>query len=360
MPHDWVKSALRLMNAMAGKVKKLDRVPYFALINEQMLCRVAGVTVKEMLSSPEIYAKAVIGSYEFLEVDTIQIPTSYAGPGEALAFAESNDKIDTIRWYDYKPLSIIQGAVCKTEEDIDKLEIPDHSKSPIWKVSTEAANIVNEKTKFPQMFGLGIWSVVQELRGVQAFKDMRKNPELLLKLCEKVYESQLDVIKFWTENVGFSPMIMLTGYSFNKHMMSFDDAMKFEGQFIKRLQEKTKVPFIFHNCGTSPYFTEVCKEIDFVAVHGSHPLDLDYWIKFKEMYPEITIMGANIDVSREMLTGTSQDVEEKVRDNIIALAPEGRYVCAPVCCLPWGVPLGNIMAIPKAIEKYGQYPIQFE
>lgn len=345
---------------MAGRVRKVDRVPFFALINEQMLCRVAGVTVKEMLSSPEIYARAVIGSYEFFGTDTIQIPTSYAGPGEALAFAESNDKLDTIRWYDYKPLSIIQGAVCKTEEDIDKLEIPDHSKSSIWKTSMEAAKIVQEKTKFPQMFGLGIWSVVQELRGVQAFKDMRKNPDLLLKLCEKVYKSQVDVIKFWTENVGFSPTILITGYSFNKHMMSFDDAMKYEGQFIKRLQEDIKVPFMLHNCGTSPYFMEACKEIDFAAVNGSHPLDLDYWIKFKETYPKITIMGANIDVSREMFTGTPQDVEEKVRDNIIALAPGGRYVCAPVCCLPWGVPLGNIFAIPKAIEKYGQYPIKIE
>ena len=59
-----------------------------------------------------------------------------------------------------------------------------------------------------------------------------------------------------------------------------------------------------------------------------------------------------------MLTGTPSDVEEKVKENIINLAPGGRYVCCPVCSLPWGVPIPNILAIPRAIDKYGHYPIK--
>jgi hypothetical protein len=39
----------------------------------------------------------------------------------------------------------------------------------------------------------------------------------------------------------------------------------------------------------------------------------------------VTIIGANIDVSRELLNGTSQDVEDKVKENIINLATGGRY-----------------------------------
>ena len=49
--------------------------------------------------------------------------------------------------------------------------------------------------------------------------------------------------------------------------------------------------------------------------------------------------------------------EEKVKENIVNLAPGGRYIVSPICCLPWGVPLPNVFAIPKAIEKYGTYPI---
>ena len=78
----------------------------------------------------------------------------------------------------------------------------------------------------------------------------------------------------------------------------------------------------------------------------------------KGKHPKIAIIGANIDVSRELLTGTPSDVERKVKENILNLAPGGRYICCPVCSLPWGVPIPNILAIPNAIEKYGKYPIK--
>ena len=358
MPYDRTKSVIRFMKTLTGHVRGLDKVPFFAIIDEQFISRIMGITAREILSSPETYANCLIKTADFIKADTIQIPSAYAGPAEAYAFAEANNKMDSIKWYDYKPLAIKQGEVCETEEDIEKLEIPEHSKIDLWDTTYKTANIIREKTKFPQGMGLGIWSVVQELRGVNAFKDIRRNPDLLLKLCEKIYKSQLDSYNNWMEKVGEVRLVMYTGYAFNKHMMSFEDAMKYEGQFIKRFQKEIKSPFFLHNCGTKPYFREVCNEIDFIAVNGSHPLDIKYWIDFKKDFPKVTIMGANIDVSRELLTGTPQDVEEKVKENIINLAPGGRYIVSPICCLPWGVPIPNVLAIPKAIEKYGHYPIK--
>jgi uroporphyrinogen-III decarboxylase len=73
----------------------------------------------------------------------------------------------------------------------------------------------------------------------------------------------------------------------------------------------------------------------------------------------VTIIGANIDVSRELLNGTPQDVENKVKENITNLASGGRYIVGPICCLPWGVSLKNIMTIPKAIKKWGTFPLNF-
>jgi len=357
MPYDWLKSADRMIKTLAGRTKRIDKVGYWAIIDEQIMSRVMGLTTREILSSPQTYANCLIKTAEFLQVDVVFPPSAYAGPSEAYAFAQANDKMETIKWYDYKPLAITQGAVCKTEEDIDNLEIPDHNKVDIWKLTHKTSKLMQEKTKIPQWWGTGIWSVVQELRGIEAYKDIRRNPDLLMKLCEKIYQSQLDSYKAWIENVGPSPYIFFAGYSFNKHMMSFKDSMKYEGQFIQRLQKETNSLILLHNCGTKPYFEEVCSEIDIAAVQGSHPLDIKYWINFQKKFPQITIMGANIDVSRELLTGNPQDVEDKVRENIINLAATGKYIVSPICCLPWGVPLPNLMAIPKAIETYGKYPI---
>jgi uroporphyrinogen-III decarboxylase len=55
---------------------------------------------------------------------------------------------------------------------------------------------------------------------------------------------------------------------------------------------------------------------------------------------------------------TPEEVEEKVKENILALAPGGRYCVGPICELPGNAPLPNIMAISSAIEKYGVYPIK--
>jgi uroporphyrinogen-III decarboxylase len=338
---------------------EIDRVPFFPLACEEIICRISGKTLRELLTSPKVYANAAISTYEFLRADTLSIPTAYAGPAEALAFAEANNKKDIIKWSDYKVFMVKQGAICKTEEDIETLEIPDHNKISIWDTCISAVNTVREKTNFPQSCALRIWSVVQELRGVEAYRDMRRNPELLLKLCKKVYESQMDLYNFYIERVGPSRTIFFTGYAFNKHMMSFEDAMKYEGQFIKRIQKETKSRVIVHNCGTTPYFNEMCNELDLSAVNGSHPLDIEYWVKFKENHPKVTIIGANIDVSRELLNGTPLDIEMKVKENIEHLASGGRYAVGPICCLPWGVSLNNIIAIPKAIKKWGTYPLKF-
>ena len=161
MPYDWIKSATRVMQAMSGKVKNLDRVPFFALADEQFISRIMGITTREILSSPKTYANCIIKTAEFLRADSIQIPSAYAGPSEAYAFADVNDKMDSIHWYDYKPIAIKQGEVCKTEEDIEKLEIPDHSKVDLWETTFTAANIIKKEINFTQGMGVSIWSVVQ-------------------------------------------------------------------------------------------------------------------------------------------------------------------------------------------------------
>ncbi|MFW9822780.1 MAG: uroporphyrinogen decarboxylase family protein [Candidatus Thorarchaeota archaeon] len=358
MPYDWEASRRRIGATLAG-LSRIDRVPYFPLACEEMICRVSGKTMRELISSPKAYANAAIMTYEFLKADVLSIPTAYAGPAEAFAFAEANNKREVTKWFDYKVFMVNQGAVCKTEEDIEKLEIPDHSKIKLWDTCYSAVKLVGEKTKSLPSVALGIWSVVQELRGVEAYKDMRRNPDLLLKLCEKVYESQMDLYNFYNEKIGYSPSIFFTGYSFNRHMMSFEDAMKYEGNFIKKIQKETRARIMLHNCGTTPYFDEMCSEIKLMAINGSHPLDIQYWVNFKKKHPKVTIVGANIDVSRELFNGTPQDVENKVKENIMNLASGGRYIVGPICCLPWGVPLNNIMTIPKSIKKWGTFPLNF-
>jgi uroporphyrinogen-III decarboxylase len=201
------------------------------------------------------------------------------------------------------------------------------------------------------------------LRGSQAYIDVIENPELLLQLCEKIYASQRDYYEAYCSAVGKPTHAFNCQYAFNRTMLRFEDAWKFEGQFINRFCRETGLPLAIHNCGFDPYWVEVVERhraegVDVILVNGSHPLDLDEWVKFREKFPDIAIAGASVFVNAELEHGTPADVAERVRENIEKLAPHGRFTITPVCCMPWRVPLANIFALREAVERYGRYPIQ--
>lgn len=97
-----------------------------------------------------------------------------------------------------------------------------------------------------------------------------------------------------------------------------------------------------------------------VGVNGSHPEDLDEWVRFREKFPNVVITGASIHVNGHLEHGSVQDVKERVRQNIIKLGGYGRLIISPVCCLPWRVSLTNIFAVREAVEEYGTYPLNLE
>ena len=73
MPHDWNASMGRLLGTFMGS-PNIDRVPFFPLACEEMICRVSGKTYRELISSPKTYGNAAIMTYEFLKADTCPEP----------------------------------------------------------------------------------------------------------------------------------------------------------------------------------------------------------------------------------------------------------------------------------------------
>ncbi len=362
MAIDYMAGVERLATVLMGGIP--DRVPLFFLTSEDVAARVAGLTIREMMASSEILAAKTIDVNNFIGGDVMALVANpYCGPFEGLAWAKANGKADVFVWKDYTTPFIREGQICKTEDDIENLEIPDHTKVEPWPTIFRAMAILREKTGT----GGGIvapsltWSSVQMLRGSQAYLDVIKNPDLLMKLCEKIYESQWDYYLAFCKMVDTPSFIFEASYAFNQHMLRFEDAWRFEGQFIVRFAKATGLPLIIHNCGFKPYHIEMIEKLQsegvaVLAVNGSHPLEIDWWVDFRERFPEITIMGG-LHVNAEMENGTAKDVEERVKEVIKKLGPKGRLIITPTCCMPWRVPLNNIKAVVDAVEKYGTYPI---
>jgi len=363
MKHDWQASSERMVTTMLGGTP--DRVPLTFLATEDIAARISGLTVREMLMSPKQLAEVSIQVNEVLGGDTCNLViTPYCGPYEGLAFAQANGKADQFEWKDYSTPFIREGVVCATEKDIEELEIPDHSKMEPWPTIMRAMEIIYEKTgSGGGAFAPSLtWSNLQMLRGTQAFMDVIENPDLLLTLCEKVYASQWDYYEAFCAINRKPSVIFNCQYAFNRTMLRFEDAWKFEGQFINRFCKQAGLPLAIHNCGFDPYWDEVIDRhrsegVEVVMVNGSHPLDLDYWVKFREKYPDIVISGASVFVNGELENGSTEDVTERVKENIRRLGPQGRFIVTPVCCMPWRVSLANIFALRDAVREFGRYPI---
>jgi uroporphyrinogen-III decarboxylase len=361
--HDWGASVERLATTMLGGVP--DRVPLTFLASEDIAARISGLTVREMMRSPEKLAEISIETCEVLGADAASVVvTPYCGPYEGLAFAKANGMADEFEWKDYTAPFIREGAVCGESIDVAQLEIPDHRRVEPWPTILTATAIVAERTGVPANFAPSLtWSNIQMLRGSQAYIDVIENPEFLLALCEKIYASQWDYYEAFCSIVGKPYFVFNCQYAFNRTMLRFEDAWRFEGQFVNRFCKQAGLPLAIHNCGFDPYWHEMIDRhieegVDVMMVNGSHPLDLEDWVAFREKYPEIVIMGASLFVNGELENGRPGDVKERARENIERLGPFGRFILSPVCCMPWRVPLANILALREAVEEYGRHPIQ--
>ncbi|MBN1848185.1 MAG: hypothetical protein JW932_06330 [Deltaproteobacteria bacterium] len=364
MIRDYQACLERTRAVMLGK--EPDRVPLYFLTSEDVAARITGLTVREMISSPEVLADKTIMVNNFLGCDNMALVTNaYCGPFEGLAYARANGREDVFVWKDYTTPFIREGLLCQTEEDIENLVIPDHSQTEPWPTFFKAIKIIQEKTGMGHQLGPSLtWSNVQMLRGSQAYLDVKLNPDLLMKLCEKIYASQWDYYEAYCKMAGQPVSAFECSYAFNRHMLSFEDAWKFEGQFIARFARETKLPLIIHNCGFKPYHIELIEKlweegVSVIALNASHPLDIDWWVDFRKRFPDITIMGG-LHVSAEMENGTEEDVENRVKAFIKKLGPQGRLIITPTCCMPWRVPMYNIKAVTHAVEKYGKYPIDID
>jgi uroporphyrinogen-III decarboxylase len=363
MKHDWRASAERLLATVRGGTP--DRVPLTFLASEDIAARISGLTVREMLTSSKKLAEVSVQVCEVLGGDSASVVvTPYCGPYEGLAFAKANGRADVFEWKDYTTPFIHEGRICESEADIENLEMPDHRRVEPWPTILEASAIVREQTGMAPGFAPSLtWSSVQMLRGSRAYMDVIESPELLLRLCEKIYASQWDYYQAYCGVVGRPLVAFNCEYAFNRTMLRFEDAWRFEGQFVNRFCREAGLPLAIHNCGFDPYWVELVERhraegVEVVMVNGSHPQDLDRWVAFREKFPDIVISGASLFVNAELENGAPADVAERVRQNIEKLAPYGRFVVTPVCCMPWRVSLSNIFAVREAVERYGRYPIQ--
>ena len=128
--------------------------------------------------------------------------------------------------------------------------------------------------------------------------------------------------------------------------------------FRKRVEAFHKIPIMLHTDGNINTLLDRIVELGLNGIHALEPtagMDIG---KIKREYGDRLVLLGNIDCGELLTHGSEAQVAEVVRKTIAEAAPGGGYVLSTSNGVHRGVRIPNLLAMVRACQKYGKYPIK--
>ena len=249
--------------------------------------------------------------------------------------------------------------------------------STLWSASPVSEKIVNalelhakylyENTEYALMLndGGGVYEWAQDLMGWNTFMvNLLKNPDVISTLLDKLVEININRLQKILPAVNKYIQIVQIADDLGMQQgpqISLDLYRKIVKprhkkicQFIK---ENCDAYIFLHTCGAIREFIPDLIEIGVdiinpvqVSAKGMDTAELK-----EEFGDKIVFWGGGCDTQRVLPLGTPKIVEKEVKKRIKDLAPNGGFVFTQVHNIQPEVPPENIMAMYRAVKKYGGY-----
>ena len=133
---------------------------------------------------------------------------------------------------------------------------------------------------------------------------------------------------------------------------------KREIDFIK---SKTDAKIFHHSCGSVIKAGDLLVEAGVDVLNSLQPraagMDTTY---LKDIYGDKLSFHGGIDTQEVMPNGTVREVENEVKRRIAIWAPNGGFIICAAHDIQSDVPPENVVALYKAAEKWGNYPLDGE
>lgn len=118
-----------------------------------------------------------------------------------------------------------------------------------------------------------------------------------------------------------------------------------------------KKPWVHHSDGNLLVILDDLLSLGMCGIHPIQPRAMDI-NRVKETYGNRVCILGNIDLDYTLTLGTPEDVEEEVRERIAHVGQGGGYIITSANSLPDYCKAENILAMARAIKKYGMYPLE--
>ncbi len=116
------------------------------------------------------------------------------------------------------------------------------------------------------------------------------------------------------------------------------------------------LPYLFHSDGRYLPVIDDLVECGYNAIHPCEPSSMDI-VELKRRYGDRLCLCGNINLDSTLTRGTPEEVEEEVKLRIRTVGPGGGYCCGSSNSVTEYVPYENYLAMLRATEQYGKYPL---
>jgi uroporphyrinogen decarboxylase len=123
-------------------------------------------------------------------------------------------------------------------------------------------------------------------------------------------------------------------------------------RLIAPVREHGKL-LMMHTSGKIDQLLPLVHDMGFDAVHPIEPECNDIFAIREAWVGKLALVG---NVSTELLArGSKEEIEEKVREYCLRLAPGGGYVLSSSGSITEAIPPDNLVTMTQAVHKYGRY-----
>ncbi|RLB03805.1 MAG: hypothetical protein DRG50_09800 [Deltaproteobacteria bacterium] len=326
-----------------------DRVPVYP-ITSLINAKVAGITIKEYITDPKKFAKAVVASYERFQGDVVTMMADLVMESEACG-----SKVE----FPEDDLAYVTKHVLEDKKDLLKLKVPDPKKDGRLPFYIEGLSLARPHITEAAAGSVicGPWQIAVQLRGA----------EQLLMDCTDDPQFVHDLMNFATEIAETFGMAInkeaRVGLSYSEaacslNLISPEIYRTFVLPYHRRLVNffsSKRTGVTLHICG---YIDAIMEDI---VDTGISALSIDCVSDMQKLFDiakekrarMLVVIGA-VDILL-FKDGTKEQIEEATKKYIDQFAPLGHFVLSSACEIPPTAPLENIDHFVKFAKEYGRY-----
>jgi len=252
----------------------------------------------------------------------------------------------------------IQPSI-RSKEDFEKFLPPD----PWATYRFDTLKKLIKKFKYKKaicFFAHDAWEYPAAIRGeADLLMDFILDPEFAKRVIKVTVDYQVKMIE---QAIKLGAEIIATGDDYSSTKSPVMSPKHFKEFILPGLQKVVDVTkdrrafFIKHSDGNVWPILDLIVDTGLDAFNPIQPDAMDIREVKKRYGDKIAIVG-NIDCGDLLCNASDSQVENVVRQTIQDIGPGGGYIVSSSNSIHAGVEIRNYMAMLKAVEKYGFYPL---